>query len=332
VKTISKPPTHKTGILLINLGTPDATDYASMRRYLKQFLSDKNVVPARGPVWWLILHLIILRRRPHSLGRAYDAIWNREDDESPLRSFTRAQADGVAPRFPDMPGLEIDWAMRYGTPSIAQGINALTQAGCTQMVLFPLYPQYSASTTGSALSKAMGALQKLVAQPATRTIAPYFAHPAYIAALAASVRAHHATLDWQPELTLASLHGVPVKFIENGDPYQAQCEHTVKLLRAELGMDEQSLPLSYQSKSNRKQWLGPDTEATLTRLAREGVRNLSLIAPGFAADGVETLEELGLRATQVFRDAGGENITLVPCLNASAPGLDMLETLIRENL
>ena len=333
MRTISRQSkTGKTGILLINLGTPEATDFWTVRRYLRQFLSDKRVIMARGPVWWLILNGIILIRRPRSLGRAYDLIWNRDLNESPLRTHTRAQAQKLAIGFEEQPQLQVDWAMRYGTPSIGKGIDRLIGAGCERLLLFPLYPQYSAATTATAMDVAFDALKTHHFQPTLRTVPPYFDHPAYIAALAASIRNHHAGLSWTPEVTIASLHGLPVDFITKGDPYQAQCEASVLLLREALGLNEAQLPLTYQSRTSRKQWIGPDTEETLVQLARSGVKNLSLVAPGFAADGVETLEELGLRAVQKFTQAGGENITLVPCLNASDLSITMLQALIDENL
>ncbi len=321
----------KTGILLINLGTPDATDLKSVRRYLKQFMSDKRVIDARGPVWWLILNLIILRRRPHSLSRAYKAIWNHELDESPLRSFTRAQAQKLGEVFADAPKNCVDWAMRYGTPSIEEGIQRLTDQGCDQLVLFPLYPQYGGATTGTALDAAFAQLQKLNVQPALRTIAPYFDHPAYIDALATSIGAHHKTLNWTPEVTLASLHGLPVDHIAKGDPYQAQCEASMRALRQALDMSEKEMPLCYQSRTGRKEWTGPDTEETLINLAQSGVKNLSVVTPGFASDCIETLEEIGLRARDAFLSAGGENFTLVPCLNDSDAAISMLKQLVDEN-
>ncbi len=332
-----------TGILLINLGTPEATDFWSVRGYLRQFLSDKRVIDARGVgavVWWLILNGIILTRRPRSLGRAYDLIWNRELDESPLRTHTRAQARELARKLARKPGpdsaaqprIMLDWAMRYGSPSIGDGIDRLIEAGCDRLLLFPLYPHYSAATTATAMDAAFDALKRRHHQPAIRSVPPYFDHPAYIGALAASIRSHHAGLSWTPEVTIASLHGLPVDFIARGDPYQAQCVATAALLRQALGLSDQQLLLTYQSRTSRKEWIGPDTAETLVHLARAGVKNLSLVAPGFAADGVETLEELGVRAVQSFTDAGGQNITLVPCLNAAGASIDMLHQLITENL
>jgi protoporphyrin/coproporphyrin ferrochelatase len=322
----------KTGILLVNLGTPEATDYWSVRRYLRQFLSDKRVIDAHGPLWWLILNGFILTRRPKSLGRAYGRIWNRDLDESPLRSHTRQQAEALARCFADQPEIIVTWAMRYGTPSIDTGVEHLINAGCTQLLLFPLYPQYSAATTASVMDAAFDALRNQHFQPSFRGVPPYYDHPAYIDALAHSIRAHHATLTWTPEITLASLHGLPVDFITKGDPYQAQCETSVSLLRDALGLTENRLILTYQSRTGRREWIGPDTAETIQRLAREGVKNLSIIAPGFAADSVETLEEIGLRAAEDFIRAGGQNFSLVPCLNASSHSIEMLRVLAAQNL
>lgn len=322
----------KTGVLLINLGTPDATDYWSMRRYLKQFLSDKRVIEAKGPIWWLIFNGFILTKRPRSSGRAYDQIWNKERDESPLRTITRAQSEKLAVEFSNHPQIVVDWAMRYGIPSIADGITRLTEQGCNRIVFFPLYPQYSSATTGTAMDAAFDALKTLRNQPAIRTVPPYFDHPEYINALSESIRTHHAGLSWKPDVTIASLHGLPVDFITKGDPYQNHCEITVNLLRKAMGMKDWQFLLTYQSRSGRTEWIGPDTEEVIIRLAQDGIKNLSIIAPGFASDCVETLEELGIRATKTFVDAGGINCTVIPCLNDSRPSLAMLTKLAGESL
>ncbi len=322
----------KTGILLINLGSPDATDFRSVRRYLKQFLSDKRVIEARGPLWWLVFHGIILTRRPKSAGRAYASIWNRSLDESPLKVTTRAQAGALASRFAHRPDVVVEWAMRYGAPSIDAGITALTAQDCARIVLFPLYPQYSASTTATALDCAYDSLKRMRNQPGICTVPPYFDHPDYIAALADRIRTHHAGLDWVPEITLASFHGVPRRFVTQGDPYQTQVEITTSLLRKALGLTAAQMPLTYQSRSRRIEWLTPETEATLQELARSGVQNLSVVAPGFAADCLETLEELQIRAAKVFLDAGGTRFTMVPALNDTPRAIDLLETLIRAHI
>lgn len=320
----------RTGLLLINLGTPEATDYWSMRRYLKQFLSDKRVVEAKGLVWWLVFNGIILTRRPKKSGRAYDLIWNRALDESPLKTTTRAQGEKLAAALGD--DVIVDWAMRYGQPDIAGAVARLGAQGVERILFFPLYPQYSAATTATAMDSAFDALKKLRFQPNIRVVPPYYAHPGYIKALADSVKTHHASLGWAPEVTLASLHGLPVDFIKKGDPYQAQCEATVTALRGALRVSEASLRLTYQSRSGRAEWIGPDTEETLIKLAQEGVKNVSILAPGFAADCIETLEELHMRAVSAFRAAGGKNATVIPCLNDSLVSIELLANLVRENL
>jgi len=322
----------KIGVLLINLGTPDATDYWSMRRYLKQFLSDKRVIEAKGPVWWLVFNAIILTKKPRSSGRAYDLIWNRELDESPLRTITRAQSEKLATGFADQPNIVVDWSMRYGTPSIEQGVARLTDQGCDQVLFFPLYPQYSSATTGSAMDAVFSALKSLRSQPTIRAVSPYFDHSCYIDALAESILAHHTNLTWEPEVTIASLHGLPVDFIAKGDPYQSQCETTVNLLRKKLGLKDWQLLLTYQSRSGRSEWIGPDTEETIVRMAQDGIKNLSIITPGFSSDCIETLEEIGIRAKQKFIDAGGNNCAVIPCLNDSDLSIAMLEKLVNENL
>lgn len=322
----------KIGILLINLGTPEATDERSVRRYLKQFLSDKRVVESNGVIWWLVLNGIILRKRPKTSGRAYDLIWNKALDESPLKTTTRAQSDAIAQAFSGSENLLVDWAMRYGKPSIKEGIKRLTDQGCNRILMFPLYPQYSGATTGTAMDNVFDVLKSMRHQPTIRTVAPYYNHPAHIKALADSIRTHHATLDWTPDVTIASLHGLPVDFIKKGDPYQQHCEATVALLRQELNLSVQQLLLTYQSRSGRTVWMTPDTEDIAVNLVRDGVKNLTIIAPGFASDCIETLEELHIRARDKFLAAGGENCAVIPCLNDSAASISMLEALIKENL
>lgn len=321
---------RRTGILLVNLGTPESTSFWPMRRYLKEFLSDPRVIEAKGPVWWFIFNAIILTKRPKSSGRAYDKIWNTALDESPLKTFTRAQAEGVAAMFDE--NFVVDWAMRYGQPSIADRIDALLAKGCDQLLVLPLYPQYSAATTASVMDKVYDHFKTLRHQPELRTVRPYYDHPAYIEALANSIRTHHASLDWTPEVTIASLHGLPQAFIDQGDPYQSHCESTVALLRDTLGMDENTLRLSYQSRSGRTVWLPPDTEELLVSLAQSGVKNVSVITPGFASDCVETLEEIKLRAASAFLDAGGDYFTAIPSLNATPDAISMLHQLLLMNI
>ena len=322
----------KLGILLVNLGTPDATSYWPMRKYLKEFLSDPRVIEAKGPIWWLIFNGIILTRLPKKSGQAYAKIWNTELDESPLKSITRAQCELVAENFAKNSDIQVDWAMRYGSPAIAGKIDKLTAGGCDRILIFPLYPQYSAATTASVMDKVFDKLKTMRRQPTIRSVPPYYDHPSYIEALACSIKEHHASLEWTPDVTIASLHGLPQTFINNGDPYQVQCEKTVELLRRVTGLNENQLILTYQSRSGRAEWTGPDTEDTLRSLATKGVKNLSVITPGFASDCVETLEEINIRASETFLQAGGLNFSLIHCLNESSHSIKMLCDLIETNI
>lgn len=322
----------KTGILLINLGTPEGTGYWPMRRYLKEFLSDPQVIDRRGILWWMILNGIILTRRPRKSGRAYAKIWNRDRDESPLKTITRAQAERLARRCADRPDRVIAWAMRYGRPSIAAGLSELRAAGCEQVILFPLYPQYSGTTTQSALDQVTVELAKLRWEPGIRTVPPYFDKDAHIEAVSASVRHHLAGLDWKPDALIASFHGLPQAFIDKGDPYQQHCEASFKRLGTALGMSGKRFLLTYQSRPSRGVWIGPDLEQTLVRLARSGQTNLCVFTPGFAADCVETLEEVEIRAKETFLQNGGVNFSFIPCLNDSDLNADMMERILREPL
>ncbi|MCP4181975.1 MAG: ferrochelatase [Hyphomicrobiales bacterium] len=323
---------ESTGILLVNLGTPQDTGFWSMRRYLKEFLSDKRVVEAKGPVWWLILNAIILVRRPKKSGRAYAKIWNKQLNESPLRTITREQTRKISEYYKNSHRIKLDWAMRYGEPSIADGIERLWELGCRRFLVFPLYPQYSAATTASAMDKVFDKLKTMRWQPLLRSVPPYFEHPLYIEALTRSVKTHLDNLSWTPEVILASFHGLPIKHISGGDPYQSHCEKTTELLRAALNMDQDKLMLTYQSRSNRGVWLGPDTEETLTELAHKGIRKVLVITPGFAADCIETLEEIEIRAADAFRHEGGQEFSFVACLNDSRDSIEMLIRLINRQL
>ncbi len=322
----------KTGVLLINLGTPEGTSYWPMRRYLKEFLSDPRVIDRKGLVWWMILNGLILTKRPKKSARAYRKIWNDALDESPLKTITRAQAEKLSARLAAGSDIKVDWAMRYGLPSIAEGISRLHNKGCRRVLLFPLYPQYSGTTTESALDKAREALRNCQPEPDAKAVPPYFDDPTYINALAQSVIAHQRTLDWRPERQIVSFHGLPQAFIDRGDPYQQQCEKTAGLLREALGLERGGLLLAYQSSSGRGAWLGPALDQTLIDLAQSGVRNISVIAPGFASDCVETLEEIKIRAAKDFLENGGENFAYIPCLNDSNLSMDMIETLLNRQL
>ena len=323
----------KIGVLLVNLGTPDATDYWSMRRYLKEFLSDRRVIEVPRYIWWPVLNLIVLTRRPKSSGEAYDLIWNKELDESPLRTITRSQSDKLAERFSaDTDRVVVDWAMRYGTPSIASRLEALQQAGCERILVFPLYPQYAAATTATVNDKAFEALMAMRWQPALRTVPAYHDDPVYIEALAESMRASLAALPFEPEVVIASFHGLPKEYFDKGDPYHCHSHKTARLLREALGWSEEKLMLTFQSRFGKAEWLKPYTDETVERLAREGVKRLAVVTPGFVADCVETLEEIAEQNKEIFLDHGGEDFAALPCLNDSPEGMRVIETVVDREL
>ncbi len=333
------PDTHPTvahgrvGVLIVNLGTPDATDYWSMRRYLKEFLSDRRVVETPRWLWWPLLNGIILTTRPKRSGAAYDTIWNRDLDESPLRTITRSQTEKLAARLTGhAPELIVDWAMRYGQPAIPQKLQDLQERGCERILIVPLYPQYAAATTATVCDKAFGALAEMRWQPALRIAPPYHDDPTYIAALKQSVDRRLSAIDFEPDVILASFHGLPQDYLTKGDPYYCQCQKTARLLRQALGADENKLRVSFQSRVGRAEWLRPYTDETLRQLPAEGVRKLAVIAPGFAADCLETLEELAIAGREIFLGAGGERFDYIPCLNDDELGVDLLQTLILREL
>ena len=325
--------TGKVGVLLVNLGTPDGTSYWPMRRYLAEFLTDRRVIEWPRLYWYPILYGIVLNRRPRRVGQAYAAIWNKERDESFLRTYTRAQAEQLSTRLASLsPSIVVDWAMRYGQPSIPERLRALQQAGCERIVLFPLYPQYAASTTATVNDKAFETLQGLRWQPALRTVPPYHDDPVYIDALAQSIRTRLATLDWQPEVILASFHGIPKSYFEQGDPYHCHCLKTARLLREALGLDGRKFKATFQSRFGPAEWLQPYTDKTVEQLARDGVKRIAIVNPGFVSDCLETLEEIGVLARDSFLAAGGEQFAHIPCLNDSAPGMAVIEHVVRREL
>jgi ferrochelatase len=316
----------RIGVLLVNLGTPEATDYWSMRRYLKEFLSDRRVIETNRVLWWLILNLVILTIRPARKGRDYDKIWNRARNESPLKTITRAQAEKLGKKLGK--GVTVDWAMRYGHPSIPSRLAAMQKAGCDRILVMPLYPQYAAATTATVCDKVFDVLAGMRWQPSLRVVPPYYDDPAYIGALAASLKSSK----FKPDVVLASFHGMPEEYVEKGDPYRAQCEDTVRLLRKSLGMDERKLRLTFQSRFGPAEWLKPYTDKTVEALGKSGVKNLAVIMPGFAADCLETLEEIAMENAAIFKAAGGKNFAAIPCLNDSPGGMIMIETLVRREL
>ncbi len=318
-------PAPKVGVLLINLGTPDAPEPGAVRLYLREFLSDPRVIEIPRLVWQPILRGIILRTRPKRSAHAYRQVWT--DQGSPLAAITARQAKGLAGAFGD--GVVVGHAMRYGRPAIAERLDALRGEGCERILIAPLYPQYCAATTATANDEAFRHLQRLRWQPALRTLPPYHDDPAYIAALKASAEESLKALDFEPQAILASFHGMPERTLRLGDPYHCHCQKTARLLGEALGRE---LLVTFQSRFGRAKWLGPATDSTLAELPRGGVTRVAIIAPGFAADCLETLEELDIRGRAAFLAAGGRDFAYLPCLNDSPAGLAMLRALLAREL
>ncbi len=323
---------RKIGVLLVNLGTPDATDYWSMRRYLKEFLSDGRVIETNRALWWFILNFIILTKRPYSSGEAYKKIWNEELNESPLRTITRSQSEKISKALNQHTEIAVDWAMRYGNPSIKDRIESLKDQGCDRILIFPLYPQYCAATTATVFDKAFDALKTMRWQPTIRGVPTYHDDSDYIEALAVTLRESLAKLDFEPEVILASFHGIPKEYFEKGDPYSCYCEKTVRLLREATGFGEDKLRLTFQSRFGKAEWIQPYTDKTVEALARDGIKNLAIITPGFAADCVETLEEIAMENGDIFKENGGVNFAAIPCLNDSDAGIHALVNIIKREL
>ena len=314
----------RIGVLLINLGTPDAPEARAVRRYLAEFLSDPRVIEIPKFAWKPILHGIILRTRPKKSAEAYNQIWTNEG--SPLRVIAHRQAEALRER---MPGLSIHYAMRYGHPGIAGAIERMATEGCTRILAAPLYPQYCAATTATANDAVFGVLARMRTQPAIRTLPPYYDDPLYIEALAGNLSRQLTGLDFQPQRLLLSFHGMPVRTRELGDPYHDHCQETARLLGKALGRD---VDVAFQSKFGRAKWLEPATDMTLAHYPTQGVRSVAVAAPGFSADCIETLEELGIRGRRQFKRAGGEQFALLDCLNDSSESIAMLERLIEREL
>jgi protoporphyrin/coproporphyrin ferrochelatase len=331
-KSPPAPRPERVGVLLVNLGTPDTADARGVRVYLKEFLSDPRVIEDQGLVWQLILNGIILRSRPRTKARDYRKIWNVEKNESPLKTTTRAQAEKLARAIADHDHVEVGWAMRYGNPSIRAGIDALMRQGCDRLLVVPLYPQYSAATSATVCDEVFRVLASLRAQPTLRVSPPYYDDPTYIDAVAASIDQHLATLPFKPELIVASFHGMPREYVDKGDPYEGQCVATVQALRKRLGLDEGKLLLTFQSRFGNAEWLQPYTDKTIEKLARDGVRRLAVVMPGFAADCLETLEEIAQENSEIFRHNGGEAFSAIPCLNDSEAGIDVICQLVLREL
>ena len=323
---------ERVGVLLVNLGTPDSADARGVRVYLKEFLSDPRVIEDQGLKWKLVLNGIILRIRPGRKARDYQKIWNREKNESPLKTITRAQSEKLAEAISDHDHVVVDWAMRYGNPSIRSRIDALTAQGCDRLLVVPLYPQYSAATSATVCDEVFRVLGDMRAQPTLRVTPPYYDDPDYIEALAVSINTHLATLPFQPEIIVASFHGMPQKYVDKGDPYQAQCIATTDALRKRMGLDASKLKLTFQSRFGFDAWLQPYTDKTIEQLAKDGVRRIAVVTPGFSADCLETLEEIAQENAEIFKHNGGEHFAAIPCLNDSDPGMDVIRQLVLREL
>jgi len=333
----------KIGILLVNLGTPDAPHFWQVRRFLKEFLSDRRVIETPRFFWWPILHFIILVLRPSRIAKQYAAIWNKESNEGPLKATTRSQAEKLA-AWIRAGGLDskghhasgdkffIAWAMRYRKPDITQGILSLKEHGCTRILVFPLYPQYAAATSASAYDKVFETLKAMRWQPAVRFVPPYFDDRTYIDILATSLRAGVSRLGFVPDAILVSFHGLPKSVIAKGDPYNDQCLETWRLLCEELHLGGSSCPVSFQSRFGSREWLQPYTAAKVKSLASQGTKSLVVITPGFSADCLETLYEIGVETREIFLENGGENFALIPCLNDSELGMMLIYELVAREL
>jgi protoporphyrin/coproporphyrin ferrochelatase len=315
----------RIGLLLVNLGSPDAPTTSAVKRYLAEFLSDPRVVEIPPILWKPILHGIILNSRPRLSAAAYREIWT--DDGAPLIAITKKQADALQARFGSR--VMVDWAMRYGSPAIADRLDALKTQGCDRILIAPLYPQYSGATTATVNDAVFQSLGTMRWQPALRTLPPYHDDPAYIDALASEIRDGLAALDFTPEAIVASFHSMPERTLLKGDPYHCQCQKTARLLGDALG---RPLTIAFQSRLGRAKWLGPATDATLAGLPGAGIKKVAVVTPGFSADNLETLEEIAIRGRETFVEAGGTDFAYLPCLNDSAAGIDMLTALLSRQL
>ena len=322
---------QKTGLLLVNLGTPDATDYWSMRRYLSEFLSDRRVIEVNPLLWQFILQGPILTFRPKKSGKAYKKIWMQPQDKSPLLHYTQQQAGRLDARLQSQ-DLVVEFAMRYGNPSIESKVEKLKQAGCDQICVIALYPQYSAATTASVYDKTFDVLKKLRWQPALRTAGAFHDDPAYIEALATSLDRQISALSFKPEVLLMSYHGIPKAYFEKGDPYHCHCLKTTRLVREALGWSDKFCRTTFQSRFGPTEWLQPYTDKTLAALPAEGATKIAVAAPAFISDCVETLEEIAIEGREIFMNAGGKEFATLACLNDSDVAIDVLETVARREL
>ena len=316
----------KTGVLLINLGTPDSTDWLDIRNYLKEFLSDRRVIEVNPIIWKVILHLFILNLRPSKTAKAYKEIWMKNENMSPLRYYTIMQTKKLLDRISSK-NLIVDYAMRYGNPSIKSKILKLQAAGCERLIILPLYPQYAAATTATVCDEVYRVLMGMRWQPSLQIIPHYESEPLYIKALANSIKLKLSKINWKPDLILASYHGIPQKYFDKGDPYHCYCHKTSRLITEELKNIE--IKTTFQSRFGPEKWLQPYTDKTLESLPKEGKKNIIVICPGFSSDCVETLEEINIQGKESFLNSGGKNFDMIPCLNDNDDHINLLEKLTK---
>ena len=319
----------KTGVLLINLGTPDSTSWWDIRKYLKEFLSDRRVIEVNPIIWQIILNVFILNLRPSKTAKAYKEIWMKEENISPLLYYTKKQAEKLSISI-SKENLVIDYAMRYGNPSIRGKIKTLHEMGCENLVILPLYPQYAAATTATVCDEVYRTLMKMRWQPSLKIIPHYESDPLYIEALVKSLNKKIKEINWKPDLIIASYHGIPKKYFDKGDPYHCYCHKTTRLISEKLNSIK--IKTTFQSRFGPQEWLQPYTDKTLESLPKDGVKNVLTICPGFASDCVETLEEIQIQAKESFLNSGGENFDMVPCLNDNDDHIILLKTLIERNI
>ena len=326
-------PATGIGVLLVNLGTPDAPTPAAVRPYLKQFLTDPRVIEKDSLFWKMVLNGVILPLRSRRKARDYQSIWNRDKDESPFKTITRSQAQKLAGILEPLgKHVIVEWAMRYGSPSIASRLDAMVTSGCERILVMPLYPQYSAATTATVCDEVFRYLMRQRRQPALRILPAYYDDLYYIEVLASSLKAELKGLSFAPDVIIASYHGMPKDYVAKGDPYQSQCARTTELLRKQLGLDEAKLTMTFQSRFGRAQWLEPYTINTVRALAKKGVKNIVVTTPGFSADCLETLEEIAVENARAFKRSGGENFAAIACLNDSESGMLMIWQLAMREL
>jgi ferrochelatase len=319
----------KTGVLLVNLGTPDSTNWWDIRRYLKEFLSDKRVIEVNPVLWQIILNLFILNFRPSKTARAYKKIWLKETNESPLRYYTRNQAEKLQQELVG-DNIIVNFAMRYGNPSIKLKLNELKNNGCENIIILPLYPQYAAATTATVCDEVYRTLMKMRWQPSLQIVPHYESEPLYVSALVKSIQKKIETISWKPDLIIASYHGIPKKYFDKGDPYHCYCHKTTRLIKEKFSKIE--IQTTFQSRFGPQEWLTPYTDKTLESLSAKGIKNLLVICPGFASDCVETLEEINILGREIFLKNGGEKFDFIPCLNDSSEHIKLFENLVKKYL